>query len=157
VESPTRTRANGGTRASPRSARRTFLARQKAARRVKRTSYAPAPQTPEEAVADLEMLDYDFYLFRERSTGEDSVIYRANEGYRLAQARLRRSRLGPLSPSVTVSERPAPRLTPGDAMARLEALDQPFLFYVDSETRRGNLIYHRYDGHYGLITPADSA
>jgi hypothetical protein len=124
---------------------------------VKHTSYAPAPQTPDEAVADLEMLDYDFYLFRERSTGEDSVIYRADGGYRLAQARLRRGRLGPLSPSVTVSERSAPILTPGDAMARLEALDQPFLLYIDSETRRGNLIYHRYDGHYGLITPADSA
>jgi hypothetical protein len=123
---------------------------------VKHKSYAPAPQTPDEAIADMESLDYDFYLFTERSTGEDTVIYRTDGGYRLAQARLRRARLGPLSPSVTVSERRAPRLAPGDAMARLEALGQPFLFYIDSETRRGNLIYHRYDGHYGLITPADS-
>jgi hypothetical protein len=28
------------------------------------------------------------------------------------------------------------------------------LFFVNSETGRGNLIYHRYDGHYGFIEPA---
>ena len=28
-------------------------------------------------------------------------------------------------------------------------------FIVNSQTGRGNLIYHRYDGHYGLIEPAD--
>jgi hypothetical protein len=41
------------------------------------------------------------------------------------------------------------------AIARLEAAGQPFLFFVNAETGRGNLIYHRYDGHYGLIGPAD--
>jgi len=39
--------------------------------------------------------------------------------------------------------------------AWLEAADQPFLFFADSQTGRGNLMYHRYDGHYGLIGPAD--
>ena len=47
-----------------------------------------------------------------------------------------------------------PRLTRAEATARLEALGQPFLFFVSRETRRGNLIYHRYDGHYGVITLA---
>jgi hypothetical protein len=28
------------------------------------------------------------------------------------------------------------------------------LFLVDAGTGRGNLIYHRYNGHYGLITSA---
>ena len=41
-------------------------------------------------------------------------------------------------------------------MARLEALGQPFQFFVSGETPRGNLIYHRYDGNYGVITPAGS-
>ena len=41
-------------------------------------------------------------------------------------------------------------------MARLEALGYPFLFFVNSDTSRGNLIYHRHNGHYGLITPASS-
>ena len=29
-------------------------------------------------------------------------------------------------------------------------------FFVNSQTNRGNLIYHRYNGHYGLITPPAS-
>jgi hypothetical protein len=28
------------------------------------------------------------------------------------------------------------------------------LFYIDAATGRGGLLYHRYDGHYGLI-PVD--
>jgi hypothetical protein len=32
-------------------------------------------------------------------------------------------------------------------------MGQPFTFFVDAGTGRGRLIYHRYDGHYGLITP----
>jgi len=48
------------------------------------------------------------------------------------------------------------RLTLVRGTARLEALGQPFLFFLSSETGRGNLIYHRYDGNYGVITPAGS-
>ncbi len=40
------------------------------------------------------------------------------------------------------------------ALARLEAAGQSLLFFVNAETGRGNLIYCRYDGNYGLITPA---
>jgi hypothetical protein len=28
------------------------------------------------------------------------------------------------------------------------------VFYLDADHARGRLLYHRYDGHYGLITPA---
>ena len=34
--------------------------------------------------------------------------------------------------------------------------DQPFLFFRRATQGRGALLYHRYDGHYGLITPAES-
>ena len=60
-----------------------------------------------------------------------------------------------VDPPIGISETPAPRLSLAEAMTRLEAADQPFLFFVNSQTGRGNLIYHRYDGHYGLIAPAD--
>jgi len=33
-------------------------------------------------------------------------------------------------------------------------MDSPFLFFIDSLSSRGAVIYKRYDGHYGLITPA---
>jgi len=59
-----------------------------------------------------------------------------------------------VSTSITVSERPVPRLAPAAAVDRLEALGQPFLFFVNSETGHGSLIYHRHDGRYGLIAPA---
>jgi ribosome-associated translation inhibitor RaiA len=117
-------------------------------------SYALARQTPDEAAADAKLLDYDFHLFTERSTGEDSVIYRTAEGYRLALAHPPNGRLGPVDPSITVSEMPAPRLSVTEAAIRLEAAGQSFLFFVNAGTGRGNLIYHRYDGNYGLIAPA---
>jgi len=123
---------------------------------VRHKSYTLSRLTPEEAVADLELLDYDFHLFTEKATGEDSVVYRTGSGYRLAQAHPRPRRLGPVSTSITVSEHSAPRIDLAQAEARLEALGWPFLFFIDSQTSRGNLIYHRYDGHYGLITPAAS-
>jgi hypothetical protein len=122
---------------------------------MRHKSYTPAHETQGEAAAEAELLDYDFHLFREKSTGEDSVIYRTADGYRLALAHRRSGQLGPVDPSITVSQVPAPRLTVTEAEDRLEAFRQPFMFFVNSQTGRGNLIYHRYDGHYGLIEPAD--
>jgi len=121
---------------------------------IRHKSYAPTRQTPDEAVTELELLDYDFYLFTERVTGQDSVLYRTPDGYRLAQARPRPGQLGPMAAAITVSEQPAPRLTTREAITRLEALGQLFLFFVDVQTGRGCLLYHRYDGHYGHITSA---
>jgi ribosome-associated translation inhibitor RaiA len=122
---------------------------------MRHKSYTPARETPDEAATEAETLDYDFHLFKEKSTGEDCVIYRTADGYRLALAHRRSRRLGPVDPSITVSRVPATRLTVTEAEDRLEAFGQPFLFFVNAETNRGNLIYHRYDGHYGLIEPAD--
>jgi hypothetical protein len=121
---------------------------------IRHKSYALTRQTPDEAVADAELLDYDFHLFTERSTGEDSVVYRIRDGYRLALAHPRSGRLGPVASSISLSKMPAPRLSVTEAAARLEAASQPFLFFVNADTGRGNVIYHRYNGHYGLIEPA---
>jgi ribosome-associated translation inhibitor RaiA len=120
---------------------------------IPRIGYASHPLTPEEAVAELDLLDYDFHLFTERSTGQDSVIYRVGDRYRLAQARPEPDRLGPLPAEITLSERPAPVLTRTEAIGRLEWLGQPFVFFVNPETGRAGLLYHRYDGHYGLVSP----
>lgn len=121
---------------------------------MRRASYAAHAETPEQAATELSLLDYDFHLFTERSTGQDSVIYRTASGCRLAMAHPKPDRLGPLPDAMTVSKLPAPRLTVTEAAGRLEAMDQPFVFFVDTDTGRGSLIYHRYDGHYGLIFPA---
>lgn len=121
---------------------------------IRHKSYASTRQTPDEALTEMELLDYDFYLFTEHATGQDSVMYRTYNGFVLVQARPRRGDLGPMAASVTVSDQPTPRLDTAGAIDRMEALSQPFLFFIDSETGRGSLLYHRYDGHYGHITPA---
>jgi len=118
---------------------------------IRQAGYPAGPLTPDEAIAELGLLDYDFLLFTERSTGEDSVIYRARGGYRLAQARPKPGRLGPLPAEVTFSEQHAPRLTVAAAIDRLELLVQPFVFFVAADTGRAGLLYHRYDGNYGLV------
>ena len=53
---------------------------------VRRKSYALDRETPEEAAAEAELMDYHFHLFTERSTGQDSVICRTAGGYRLQLA-----------------------------------------------------------------------
>jgi len=131
-----------------------YFPRSAAARAViHRPGYASRSLTPEEAIAELDLLDYDFHLFTERSTGQDSVLYRVGDQYRLAQAQPKPDRLGPLPPAVTLSEYRAPVLTLAEAIGRLEWLGQPFVFFVNPETGRGSLLYHRYDGHYGLVSP----
>jgi hypothetical protein len=114
-------------------------------------TYAARPETPAEAAAELDLLDYDFHLFTERSTGQDSVICRTPDGYQLAMAHPQPGRLGPLPGSVTVSTLPAPRLTVWGAAQRLDESGQPFTFFIDAATGFGSLLYHRYDGHYGLV------
>ncbi len=121
---------------------------------ARRKSYALGRETPDEAAADAEQMDYDFHLFTETATGQDGVIYRTADGYRLALAYPLIHRLGPVNPSITISTSPVPRLSVTEAAVRLEATGQPFLFFANTGTGRGNVIYHRYDGNYGLIAPA---
>jgi hypothetical protein len=55
------------------------------------------------------------------------------------------------SAAPVVAEPPPPSLTDDEARTRLEADGEPFVFYLDSATGDGKVLYHRYDGHYGLI------
>jgi hypothetical protein len=129
---------------------------------VRHKSFALARETPDEAAFEMDLMDYDFHLFTDLATGEDSVVYRTADtsanggrGYRLAQVHSRPMPQGPTATPVTVSPLPAPRMDLTAARQRLEALGQPFVFFADATTGRGNVLYHRYDGHYGLITPAE--
>ena len=62
--------------------------------------------------------------------------------------------LAPFALSLTVSPQPAPVLTIDRAIERLSLLGLPFLFFIDPDQGRAAVLYHRYDGHYGLISPA---
>ena len=41
-----------------------------------------------------------------------------------------------------------------DATGLLDLGAEPFVFFIDYRTGRGNVVYRRYDGHYGLVAPA---
>ncbi|MEV0695504.1 sigma 54 modulation/S30EA ribosomal C-terminal domain-containing protein [Streptomyces sp. NPDC050388] len=123
---------------------------------VRHKSFSLARETPEEAAFELESMDYRFHLFTAADSGEDSVLYHAGPtGYRLAQVHPHPRPEGNVAVPLTVSELPAPRMNVAEAQQRLEATGFPFVFFADETTGRGNVLYHRYDGHYGLITPAE--
>jgi len=55
---------------------------------VRRKYFAMPPMGLEEARRQLDVIDHDFYLFREQDSGELQVIYRRNHGgYGVIQAR----------------------------------------------------------------------
>ncbi|MFJ1706650.1 HPF/RaiA family ribosome-associated protein [Kitasatospora sp. NPDC088346] len=118
---------------------------------VRHKSYSLARQTAWEAVFELEVMDYDFHLFTDAASGCDSVVHRdpADERYRLATTEPQAEPV----PGLPVSKLDVPRLAVADAVARLDLSGLPFVFFTDAATGRGNVLYHRYDGHYGLITP----
>ncbi|HEX5997556.1 MAG TPA: HPF/RaiA family ribosome-associated protein [Jiangellales bacterium] len=123
---------------------------------VRHKTFAPAKVTPDEAAFDMDLLDYDFYLFTDADTDKDSVIYRAGPtGYRLAQLDPDPARQVVSAVPLTISERPAPVLTVAEARRRLDATGLPFLFFAEPAGGRGRVLYRRYDGHYGLVRPAE--
>lgn len=119
---------------------------------VRHKAFTLAIETPDEAADEMDAMDYDFHLFRDAGTGLDAVIYRSGpSGYRLA--RTARSPEGAVG-TATLSPQPVPRLHVSEAVHRLDVTGWPFVFFVDATTGRGSVLYHRYDGHYGLIAPA---
>jgi hypothetical protein len=126
---------------------------------VRRKSFSMEPCTVDVAALELELFDYDFHLFTERGTGIATVLYRGGPtGYRLAQvAPTPEDELAAFVLPATISTQRAPCLTAGEAAERLGLLDLPFLFYIDAAEGRAGVLYRRYDGHYGLITPAGAS
>ncbi len=123
-----------------------------ARRIVRHKAYSLPRQTAGAAVFEMEAMDYDFHLFTDVASGCDSVVYRDQRagGYRRATA----GPVGEPEPGLTVSTAGVPELPVAEAVSKLDLTGLPFVFFTDAATGRGNVLYHRYDGHYGLITPA---
>lgn len=122
---------------------------------VRRKCYHLARCTPDRAALTMDVLDYDFHLFVDAETGQDSVLYRVGPtGYRLARLTGVAPPSTPVSVPLTINVHEVPRLTPEQAVERLDATELPFRFFRDATTDRGAVLYRRYDGEYGLITPA---
>ena len=122
---------------------------------VKRKTIADEPMTVDEAVFDMDLLDYDFYLFTELASGQDAVVSRSpNDGLELQVLHPERMEPPVTTAPVALRSAPTPTLTVEDAREWLEAGDGPMVFFADSASGRGSVLYRRYDGHYGIVTPA---
>jgi hypothetical protein len=108
--------------------------------------------TPDEAAFDMDLLGHDFYLFVDRDSGNDAVVSCTTAGYAV-----RGAMAPPKGTWLPVRyDGPAPTLSDEEARERLDLAGEPFLFYLERESRRGRVLYLRYDGHYGLIEAAST-
>jgi ribosome-associated translation inhibitor RaiA len=122
---------------------------------VRHKTFAVGEMIPDEAVLDLELLDHDFYLFKNRETGEDNVVARSEgSGYELLEPSATCS-LGETAVPIRHSAIRPPRMSAEEAIQLLDLGGAPFVFFVDPDQHKGHVLYRRYDGHYGLIDPAE--
>lgn len=125
---------------------------------VRHKTLAAGELTADEAAFDLEQLDFDFYLFRDISTGGDAIIERAGPGtYDLTVAGTLAPDLGVTAVPIHATGRVVATLSVDEAIVALEASGTRRVFFADAASGRGTVVYHRYDGHYGLIMLGDSA
>ncbi len=124
---------------------------------VRHKTFAVGEMTPDEAVLDLELLDHDFYLFKNRETGEDNVVARSEgAGYELLEPSATCS-LTEIAAEIRHSAARPSTLSTEDAIELLDLGNAPFVFFVHTDDQRGRVLYRRYDGHYGLIEPDEEA
>ena len=105
--------------------RPTYFPRPESERRIMRhKSYSLPTSTVDEAAVEMELLDYDFHLFTEEGTQQDSVLYREGPAeYRLAQVNPESAdKPAPFELPLTISPQPAPRLTVEQAIERIGLL-----------------------------------
>jgi hypothetical protein len=114
-----------------------------------RKTYASAPMTPEAAAAEMLLLDHDFHVFADETSGQDALVYSRPDGV-LALRRPNGS--GSYVEPFVLDADPVPTIGVDDSIERLNLTDDPFVFFVDAVSGRGAVLYRRYDGHYGLVT-----
>lgn len=122
---------------------------------VRHKSIAPDEMTIDEAAWDMATLDYGFYLFVDLETGQDSLLEQTEDGLFV----LHQLSPQPKGDSATVTEykiadKATPELLVSEAITLLNEARELRLFFKNQQSGRANVIYRRYDGHYGLITPA---
>ena len=120
----------------------------------RKKTFAMAPMNVEEAAFDLMQLDHSFYLFVDDATSTDAVIATNDDGtFSLQHATPATEDALPDTLEVHRNDTAAPVLAESDAKEHLDATGEQFLFFVSDRSGRGQVLYRRYDGHYGLIGP----
>lgn len=104
---------------------------------VPRALRGPERRTVQEAAFDLERQGERFALFVDEVSGCDSVLSMGDDD---------EMELMQLDPSEAMTT-----LEVAEAIEQLESGGAVFLFFADAATGRGAVVYHRSDGHYGLV------
>ncbi len=141
-----------------RSARPDYLERAVEERElVRHKTFAEGPETPEEAVLDMRLLDHDFFLFTNAASGEENVVWRLEGGgIGWLQPTPGLDAPEPYAVDLRLDGAPTATIPVEEAVRRLDVTGERFVFFVNAESGRGNVVYRRFDGNYGLIMPADA-
>ncbi len=124
---------------------------------VRHKTLAMYPMSLEEAADEMDQLDHGFYLFLDTDHDLDRVVYRNGDGnVNVVPAVAGEDLPGDTRPPIHSGSVVLNHLPLAEAAALLDETDDAFVFFADpgSDLNRGNVLYRRFDGHYGLITPA---
>ncbi len=117
-------------------------------------TFAMTPMTLEEALFDLDQLGHDFYLFVDEATDVDCVVWHGGESVELAAADPSQYEGTESNHDIRITPTAPPTLALEQAKEHLEAMGGQHLFFRSDDDGQGRVLYRRYDGHYGLVTPA---
>ncbi|MEM8748015.1 MAG: hypothetical protein AAGF91_15045 [Actinomycetota bacterium] len=124
---------------------------------VARHHQGPPDATLDEAAFDLDALGYRFHVFVDVSSGDDALVrYDESDELVVQFASGPPDTYGqdPVAVSVRLDERPAPELDLVSAREMLHVGEIDHVFFRDTATGRGAILYRRYDGHDGLVSTA---
>ena len=122
---------------------------------VRHKTLAMRPVSLEEAADEMDQLDHDFYLYLDVDHDIDRVIYRNGDGeLHVAPAVDGEHLPGDTRPSIYSGPLVLNHLPLLDAERLLDHGNEPFVFFAETAKGRSQVLYRRFDGHYGLITPA---
>jgi ribosome-associated translation inhibitor RaiA len=123
---------------------------------VRHKTFTTIEATIDEAIFDMEAMDYSFFLFTDLATGQEAVVTRGEGGVYTVQLQDgldEETFVREVAAAIEPLPDPARRLSMSEARELLDMGADPWVFFVDEQDGRGRVLYRRYDGHYGLITP----
>lgn len=120
---------------------------------VRHKTVAAAQMTIEEAAWDADLMAFDFFLFEEISTGHDCLLERTDDSYIVHGMGIGEQTVASSMGDLDLNDTEAPTHLLSAAIEILDGTGVPFHFFENEATGRGNVLYRRVDGHYGLITP----
>ena len=122
---------------------------------VRHKSLAMHPMTVEEAADEMDLLDHGFYLYLDTDHDIDRVVFHNGDGaIHVVPAVDGEDLPGDTRPPIHAATLVLNHLPLLDAEVLLDEGDEPFVFFAEPDSGRGQVLYRRFDGHYGLISPA---